>query len=323
MIRLKLSDWTSDLLESSTATAEEDSATERGSLSDRVYQYLYSQLLHDQFSIGEPLIPFKIARELNVSRTTVRQAIGLLTEKGWVGTDDSGRAVVLKQPSTDLQPGSGLSDFNRETETEAIYRRIFEQLLNGEYYLGQSVSTQEIANDLNASLGTVRQALDWLCARGLFVRVPRRGWQVVDATASEIADIYRLRLLLESEVIDRVAAHATSSQLKNLVNDCQQIIDRFDSLSHSDRRQIDYTFHRTLLELTDSTILLETVDPLIMKMALFGVYQELPPKTSLKGMKEHLSVARALFNRDPELARERIRVHLLRAEKQYETDETR
>jgi|GEM_PF-1752385 len=322
MIRLKLSDWTSDSPDTSTATAEEDAA-ERGSLTDRVYQYLFSQLLHDQFSIGEPLVPFKIARELNVSRTTVRQAIGLLTEEGWVGTDDSGRVVVLKQPTTDLQPGSALSDFNRETETEATYRRIFEQLLNGEFHLGQNVSAQEIANDLNASLGTVRQALDWLCARGLFVRVPRRGWQVVDATPKEIADIYRLRLLLESEVIDRVAAHAAVPQLKNLVQDCQLIIERFDTLSDSDRRQIDYTFHRTLLELTDSSVLLETVDPLIMKMALFGVYQELPPKTSLKGMKEHLSVARALLNRDPELARERIRAHLLRAQKQYETDETR
>lgn len=317
MIRLKLSDWTRETpTPRDTATGDEE---ERSSLSDRVYHYLFAQLLHDVISVGEPLVPFKIARELNVSRTTVRQAIGSLTDEGWVSPDESGRVVVLKQPKTELRQGSGTSDFNRETETEATYRRIFELLLNGEFHLGQNVSAQEISHDLNASLGTVRQALDWLCARGLFVRVPRRGWQVVDASPQEIADIYRLRLLLESEVIDRVHAHATSIQLKTLVEDCQLIIDRFDSLSDSDRRQIDYTFHRTLLEFTDSPILLETVDPLIMKMALFGVYQELPPKTSLKGMKEHLAVARALLNKDPELARERIRAHLLRAQKQYET----
>ncbi|WP_197993013.1 GntR family transcriptional regulator [Gimesia aquarii] len=320
MIRLKLSDWTDRKQEPETEESEDLLNPDRGPLTTRVYNYLFSQLLHDQIAIGDTLVPFKIARELNISRTTVRQAINLLAEEGWVTTSDNGRITAVKQPKTKHPENVSASDFNRETETEATYRRIFEKLLNGEFLLGQNVSAQEISNDLNASLGTVRQALDWLCARGLFIRVPRRGWQVVDATPEEIVDIYRLRLLLESEVIDRVVIKANDLELENLVKDCKRIIEQFDDLNDSDRRQIDYTFHRTLLELSESSVLLETIDPLIMKMALFGVYQELPPKTSLKGMKEHLAIARVLQNRDVELARERMRAHLLRAKTQYETE---
>lgn len=320
MIRLKLSDWTTNKKNPGTDAHGDFSNEERGPLTVRVYNYLFSRLLHNQITIGEILVPFKIARELNISRTTVRQAINLLSEEGWVTTGENGRITVVKQPKSEQLNSSSASDFNRETETEVIYRKIFEKLLNDEFLLGQNVSAQEISKDLNASLGTVRQSLDWLCARGVFIRVPRRGWQVVDATPDEIVDIYRLRLLLESEVIDKVVMNASDTQLENLVEDCKRIIEQFDDLNDADRRLIDYIFHRTLLELSQSLVMLDTIDPLIMKMALFGVYQDLPPKTSLKGMKEHLAIARVLHNRDPELARERMRAHLLRAKKQYETD---
>lgn len=319
MIRLKLSDWTTNKTDSKAEAPEHFSNQDRGPLTVRVYNFLFSQLLDNQITIGEVLVPFKLARELNISRTTVRQAINLLSEEGWVSTDENGRITVVKQPKTKDENYSSASDFNRETETEAIYRKIFGKLLNAEFLLGQNVSAQEISKDLNASLGTVRQALDWLCARGLFIRVPRRGWQVVDATPEEIVDIYRLRLLLESEVTDRVVLNASDTQLEKLVEDCEKIIEQFNDLSDADRRHIDYTFHRTLLELSESSVLLETIDPLIMKMALFGIYQDVPPKTSLKGMQEHLAIARVLQNRDVELARERMRAHLLRAQKRYET----
>ncbi|WP_298865263.1 GntR family transcriptional regulator [uncultured Gimesia sp.] len=320
MIHLKLSDWTNRKQEPETDIPEDFSNSDSGPLTRRAYKYLFSQLLNDQIALGETLVPFKIARDLNISRTTVRQAINLLSEEGWVSNGDNGRITVVKQPKTEHLENISASDFNRETETEATYRKIFEKLLNGEFLLGQNVSAQEISNDFNASLGTVRQALDWLCARGLFIRIPRRGWQVVDATLEEIVDLYRVRLLLESEVIDRVAVKSTDAQLENLVSDCKRIIEQFNDLNDSDRRQIDYTFHRTLLELSESSVLLETIDPLIMKMALLGVYQELPPKTSLKAMKEHLAIARVLQNRDVELSRERMRAHLLRAKTKYEME---
>jgi DNA-binding GntR family transcriptional regulator len=65
-------------------------------LADRVYEDLLRKILTGQLPPGTPLREVVLARQMNVSRTPIREAIGRLTEYGVVETRPNRSAVVRR-----------------------------------------------------------------------------------------------------------------------------------------------------------------------------------------------------------------------------------
>lgn len=73
----------------------EFSATSDASLRNKVYKYIKAQIITGVYGPGETLLESKLADELGVSRTPIREAIHLLELEGLVETSAKKGAAVL------------------------------------------------------------------------------------------------------------------------------------------------------------------------------------------------------------------------------------
>ncbi|EXG81657.1 GntR family transcriptional regulator [Cryptosporangium arvum] len=72
-----------------------------------------------------------------------------------------------------------------------------ERVTAGHLTPGTQLSEASLTGPLGVSRNTLREAFSTLIEEGLLVRIPHRGVFVATLTAAQIADIYRVRTLLE------------------------------------------------------------------------------------------------------------------------------
>lgn len=285
-------------------------------LEDKIYRYLCAQLNAHQLQVGTHLKAGDIATELDVSRTSVRKAIIRLVEDGCVKLNDSGRPIVVSLPRKKRRPPAPV--FAYANQTEQAYWAVFDAIFEGKLREGENVNGQELAESVGVSLGTVRQALDWLCRDGLLVRLPRRGWKVVHLNEKDMVDAFKIRLLLEPEAMARAMDHLSRAQLEQIIAENERVLKEGEKLAEDERRRIDYRFHRTLLEACDSPILTQAIDPMVRKCMLTGIRLNVPKNVVPVTYNEHIEIAKALLNRDLERARDILKTHLTRSMQLYE-----
>ena len=87
---------------------------------------------------------------------------------------------------------------------ERCMELIREMVLSGELLPGQKVNQADLAEQLNVSRIPVREALAALHAEGILVRKPNTGFTVCRFNGEDLAEIYLMRRLLETEVIRSV-----------------------------------------------------------------------------------------------------------------------
>lgn len=73
------------------------------SLRNKVFKYIKTQIITGQYNPGESLVESKLAEELGVSRTPIREAIRLLELEGLVDTTPNKGAVVLGISPKDVE----------------------------------------------------------------------------------------------------------------------------------------------------------------------------------------------------------------------------
>jgi DNA-binding GntR family transcriptional regulator len=202
--------------------------------------------------------------------------------------------------------------FDYTNQTEATYWSVFHQILRGGFRPGANVNPQLMADKLGVSLGTVRQALDWLTRDGLLVRLPRRGWQFVSPSWDEVVDTVQLRVMLESESIHRACARVQPEVLDQLEAETNRILESVNDVAEWDRRQADYFFHRTLAEQSGSSILTEMLDPLIRRSMFVGVSYPIGKPHATRAFLEHRHILNSLRKKDETAALQCLHTHITR-----------
>ncbi len=91
-----------------------------------------------------------------------------------------------------------------ESLTEQIAQYLGNQIVNGQLKAGDRIQELRIAEELNVSRGSVREALLILDRRHLIHILPRRGAVVAEMTESEVRALYELWFLL----LDKVSRNA-------------------------------------------------------------------------------------------------------------------
>ena len=76
-------------------------------------------------------------------------------------------------------------------------------MINGELAPGTRLSETSLTGVLGVSRNTLREAFSTLIEEGLLVRRPNRGVFVATLSPAQIADIYRVRVLLECSALSR------------------------------------------------------------------------------------------------------------------------
>lgn len=89
------------------------------------------------------------------------------------------------------------SESVRASQTEDVYERLRAALLAGRYLPGQKLKITDICDQVEGSLGAVREALSRLLADGLVVSEPYKGFRVTPVSPSDLIDLTRARIEVE------------------------------------------------------------------------------------------------------------------------------
>jgi len=96
---------------------------------------------------------------------------------------------------------------------ELLRQRIFQRELEP----GSWIDELKIAEEYGISRTPLREALKVLAAEGLVTMKVRRGAYVTEVSTQDLADVYHLLSLLESDAAGVVADKATDAELAELV----------------------------------------------------------------------------------------------------------
>src|SRR5436305_7037337 len=99
-----------------------------------------------------------------------------------------------------------------EEVAELIRQRIFRRELEP----GSWIDEVKLAQEYGISRTPLREALKVLAAEGLVTMKVRRGAYVTEVSERDLADVYNLLSLLESDAASVVAQKATDEQVKEL-----------------------------------------------------------------------------------------------------------
>ena len=190
-----------------------------------------------------------------------------------------------------------------EEVAELLRQRIFQRELEP----GSWIDELKLAEEYGISRTPLREALKVLAAEGLVTMKVRRGAYVTEVSEKDLADVYHLLALLESDATGVVAERATDAELAELqtLHEALEAAvgerDRFFALNEQ--------FHLRVLELARNRWREQMVADLRKVMKLNRHNSLLKTGRIEESLAEHRAIVSALAERNAALAVQRMREH--------------
>ena len=186
---------------------------------------------------------------------------------------------------------------------ELLRQRIFSRELSP----GSWIDELKLAEEYGISRTPLREALKVLATEGLITMRVRRGAYVTEMSDSDLADVYHLLALLESDAAAIVAAKATPEQLEEL----QNLHNKLEKATADQGRffEINEAFHTRLLEIASNRWRDQIVADLRKVMKLNRHNSLLKAGRIEESLVEHRAIMAALAARNPAATALSMREH--------------
>jgi len=230
-------------------------------------------------------------------------------DPAFVGPPDAERAPRAGLAAS--EPPSGLfSTVNSSNLVTQIARQITDAIVAGRLRPGTRLTELHLSREFGTSRAPVREAARLLESQGLVMFSPRRGFFVRTLKATDLRDLYELRIGLELHAAEIALQRISPQQIRGL----EKQIDTLYALADqgSVERQIfeDFTFHRMLCAAASNARLLRVYDELAMEMragiTLIGKLYDDPHRIA----ETHIPILDALKKGDKAVLQEALRYHI-------------
>ena len=194
-----------------------------------------------------------------------------------------------------------------EEVAELLRQRIYKRELEP----GSWIDELKIAQEYDISRTPLREALKVLAAEGLVTMKVRRGAYVTEVSNQDLADVYHLLSLLESDAAGVVAERATAAELAEMQALHRELEDaaRAGQQNITQFFAINERFHMRLLAIANNRWRDQMVADLRKVMKLNRQNSLLKTGRMEESLAEHRAIMDALANRDAALAQQRMREH--------------
>lgn len=128
------------------------------------------------------------------------------------------------------------------------YEALRARILSGDLAPGAALVQAALAQDLGVSLTPVREALRDLATEGLITFSPHRGATVTQLDLDDALEIYRIRLQLEPDAVERAVPAATPA----LLDEAERLIDEMAVSDGARWIELNLEFHTLLLSPANS-----------------------------------------------------------------------
>ena len=180
-----------------------------------------------------------------------------------------------------------------EEVAELLRQRIF----NRELAPGSWIDELKLAEEYGISRTPLREALKVLATEGLVTMKVRRGAYVTEVSERDLADVYHLLALLESDAAGVVATKASDVQLKELAT-LHKELER--SVGQREKFfELNEAFHMRLLAIADNRWRDQMVADLRKVMKLNRHNSLLKTGRIQESLAEHQAIMTALLARNP------------------------
>jgi DNA-binding GntR family transcriptional regulator len=155
----------------------------------------------------------------------------------------------------------------------AISEQVRGLITRGALSPGVHLGQTGLAARFDTSRVPVREALKLLAAEGIVVHDPNRGFFVAELSSSEARQLYRLRHLVETELLTTIVwpSKAVIAQLNGIVDELERLLDVGDLPGWS---SLHREFHRNVFDLSEQKVLVREV---LRLWALTDRYRSLLP----------------------------------------------
>jgi DNA-binding GntR family transcriptional regulator len=191
---------------------------------------------------------------------------------------------------------------------ERVAERLRERILAHSLAPGSWIDEQALTAELGISRTPLREALKVLAAEGLVTMKLRRGAYVTEVSERDLAEVFHLLSLLESDAAAVVAREATDAQLAELAALHQQLeraVDDRDAFFEANQ-----AFHMRLLEMAGNRWRSQMVSDLRRVMELYRHHSLFKQGRLEASLKEHRRILAALKSRNAALAQQLMQQHL-------------
>ncbi|TYQ16411.1 UNVERIFIED_CONTAM: DNA-binding GntR family transcriptional regulator [Acetivibrio alkalicellulosi] len=198
-----------------------------------------------------------------------------------------------------------------------VFYRIQNDILNGVYKPGESLTEKKLSEDLGVSRTPIREAIMQLELEGLVKSVPNKGAVVKEITAKDIKEIYTIRMMIEGLAARWAADNITSEELDEL----KEAVDfeEFYTIKNDPEHlmKFDSKFHEILFKASKSDPLMHLLKTFhhYVHRARIGSFKS--PIRAREALKEHRAILDAIINKDAKMAEELAIEHIRNAASAY------
>lgn len=219
----------------------------------------------------------------------------------------------------------------RESFPEIIANKVEELIIKGDFAVEQKLpSEQSLANDFGVSRPVIRESMKILKERGLIIQKNGEGTFISEPDTGQVtdtinrivhlrkidpADIYSVRIKLESMAVAQAAQKATDEELDEL----QAINDHMRKHMNDVRKrsQDDVLFHRKIAQISGNPLLeifVESMATLLIQTVEYTIGYDIG---NMEGIEYHDRIIQKLRSRDVEEAKRELCCHLENSQRNY------
>ncbi len=197
----------------------------------------------------------------------------------------------------------------------ALYQEVAEQLrhriFSRELSPGSWIDELKLAKDYGISRTPLREALKVLAAEGLVTMKVRRGAYVTEVSERDLADVYHVLALLESDAAGLVARQASAEELAQLQALHTELVAAAEQGPVGRARffAINEQFHFLLLDIARNRWSRQLSADLRKVMKLNRHHSLLKTGRIRESLAEHQSLMQALLSRDADASVRAMQLH--------------
>lgn len=254
---------------------------------------------------GTRLVERKLAEQLRVSRSPIRNALRVLQAEGVVEAPKRGGYVVLK-PAQDVQPRPKLP-----ASDEEVYVRIAEDRLSGG--LPDRITENALARRYGLTRVQLAKVLRRIVGEGWIERLPGRGWTFLPLLTSTQAyeDGYRFRLVVEPAAILDPGFELRRPALENCCAKQQGLIDGgIWIVSETELFELSSQIHQLIIECSRNAFFRDSLKRIDVLRRIREFGQSIDREYAIVRCHEHLQIARLLLAAKRQEAADLMRRHL-------------
>ena len=204
-------------------------------------------------------------------------------------------------------------------QSESCVRRILELVHARKLKPGERLGEGTLAKMLGVGRAPIKMALSELAYAGVVERRHRSGSYVPQWSIDDFVHLLQLRTALECMACEQAARVACDSALDGLLEDAEQL-DALDQLFRSGKIHVeevyarDMAFHASIARMSGNPWLLRALDDHHVLAGCMRAWIDRPDEArnwTLLNPLSHVLLAKNLRTRNPELASQSMRIHLL------------